>query len=214
MKDKGFIGIWNNDIKDSEKEFRKEFLSVTSESDKEGFYTFLFSRYDDYKIITEVLYAAVYWDTVLFFSPPLAFITSLDSDLNVKGGDYAEMKDSRIVDGVVDSKNIEYIGSTVTIFGDMYETYTLLEDGANEKGRKLFENGIFNLENMKVSDDEIVEMSLNFLEYQIEKFQDSADSASEDTTVELNDNPLANRFYDKEEVVMRQEKKPLGDLNV
>ena len=72
MEDKSFFCVWNDSLKESKEEFSKKFIEITSNDDKEGLYTFFFSRFsiDEHKLATDVLYINIYKETVLFFPHP------------------------------------------------------------------------------------------------------------------------------------------------
>jgi len=223
MIDRGFTCIWNNSLVEAEQDFRGDFIETTSRENKEGLHTYFFSRYDNYKLITEVLYTVVYHDTVLFLWSSFGLILELDTELHVTNGKFIRITDS-IIDKISDKKNVEYLGVSTNCYGESFDTFTLKEPRANEHGRYLFDNELVEIEHIAVSDAEFIDMSMNCLEDQIEFFQDEVDRAIakeargevDEMSVELNENPLANEYYDKNEVfqMVQDNKRNLGDNDV
>lgn len=221
MIDHEIICIWNDSLQESRDEFIKEFVDLTSFQDREGLYTFVFSRYFEYRVITEVLYSVVYKNTAIFLWPTSnSFVVDVDEKLNVLGGDYLTFKQD-VYTEIGKSPNIDYLSTIVSPMGNVFEAFTLKEPLANKYGKEIFENvfkqGYFNLDSIYITDDYMVELSLNYLEERILKFHDQVDKAidTDDENAQLSENPYANRYYDRGETDnMAEFKRALTDQDV
>lgn len=223
MKDKGFICIWNDSLEDSRKEFSKEFLDITSKDDKEGIYTFFFSRFslNDHKVSTDVLYVNVYENTFLFFWPlSNSLIVDLDDQLNVTDALNIH-PDKNIMSELIESNNIISLGLVVSKMGHLYEGYTLKDNRGRDLGIKIFDelylSHKMDIDSIKVSDDDIIDMTMEYLDVKIEEYQSVVDKSidEDEADVRLNENPYGNRFWDKDDIPRPMEvKRGLGDTNV
>lgn len=66
------IAIYDIDLDESIKEFKKEFNEISKQSDPTGTHTFTFSKYDNNTVTTEIFYCSFYKKTVLIYSSQLA----------------------------------------------------------------------------------------------------------------------------------------------
>jgi len=209
--------IWDNSLQDAADTFKEEILKISSKKDKTSdFYTYSFSRYIDYKVYSETIYALVRSDTIMFLWSPLAMALFLDVGLKVTGGDSGELlAEDSIISKFIELPNIEYIGMTGNMNGEIYEVFTIKDEIPNKKAKHLFDNGLINTVGLAISEDDTIHLSMEFLNYQIEKFnvQVEASLKSEDPVPGIEENPFANEYFDHD-IIAQDEKRPLGDHNV
>jgi len=223
MEDKEFICVWNDSLKDSIKEFTKEFREITSEDDKEGIYTFFFSRFslEEHKLVTDVLYSFIFQNTFLFLWPySNSMVLDLDDMLNVTDGINAHV-DNNIMGEICETPNIDYIGDIVSSRGHGFGVFTLNEMSGKILGiqlyEEIFENHVIDMEDVIVSNDDIIEVSLEYLNYKIENLQEIVDKSIDEDEADprLVENPYADRFYDKDDAPQPlNTKRMLGDSNI
>jgi hypothetical protein len=213
MNDHGFFTIWNNSLDESRKEFVNKFVELTSSENKEGLYTFIFSRYDDFKTITETLYSIVYKDTAFFLWSPDNLVLYLDTELGVIDSKSIDLNIS-IIDKIIETPNLEYLGFLVDGIGKGFHTFTLKEQYAYELGKELFDDHLINIENITISESDLIDLTLEHLDFVTEHFQEIVVKAIEKDEYDprIVENPFANAYFDKDEIPqMTEEKRTLNE---
>jgi len=220
MRDRGFVCIWNDSVEEAVKEFINFNLNLTE--DKEGAYTFLFCRYEEYRLVTDVLYASVYKNTVLFFwAINNSLVLELDEHLNVIDGTGITREETTVMHTLFDKPNIVHLDELITTRGNCFEVFTLKETESKEAGEylytKLFKSRLVDPDKLIIRDEDLIDISLKYLKHRIETFDDIVDEAIEkdEDDPRLTENPMANRYYDKDDMPQPlKEKRMLGDNNV
>lgn len=209
--------IFNNSIEESIKEFKEEVIRISADSKNKNVnevYSFSFSRYDDYKVITEKIYVLVYPYTIIFLWSPVALALFLDDQLQVNDGDSGELKAEDSILGKFDAlPNIHYMGSIFNMRGELFEAFTIEDEIPQKNAENLFKNRLLKIDDISPEEDDIIHVSMEFLNYQIEKFktQIEASLSSEDEPLpSIEENPFANEYYDRD-ILPREDKKPLGE---
>lgn len=218
----GYEVIWGDSLVESRDEFIKLFVELTESPDREGIYSFIFCRYSEYQLITDVIYSVVYNSTALFFSGVTSsLVLDLDNKLNItKTANFIE-HEKTIMSVIFDSPNVEYLGEFPGINGLMYDAFTLKEEVSLEAGKKLFENIYINhlisIDSFLVPEQDIADITLDYLKHRIETFDEIVEKSlkSDEEDPRLVENPFSNRFYDKDDVptAMTVPRK-IGDENV
>jgi hypothetical protein len=218
----GYIPIWEDSLVEARDKFIKLFVELTESPDREGIYAFVFCRYSEFQLITDVIYSVVYDSTALFFSGVTSsLVLDLDDKLNIiKTANVIEYEKT-IMSVLFDSPNIEYLGEFPGINGLMYDAFTLKEEASLEVGKNLFENiyknHIICIDKILVPEEDIADITIDYLKLRKEKFEEIVDKSiiSDEEDPRLVENPLAYRFYDKDDlpqVVTIPQK--IGDENV
>ena len=214
MRDHEIICSWNNSLKDSIDEFIGEFKELTSQENKEGFYTFFFSRYDNYKIITEVIYVIVYKDTALFFWPFLSMVLELDNELKIVDGSVLNI-DNNIMNALRETPNLEFLGFMPNDMGNCFDIFTLKDEKPKEIGTKIFKEGMINMNNIRVDETDFIDTSLQYLDYVIENFGNVVNKAmlQDEDDLQLNENPYADMYYNRDALqeILQRNKRALNE---
>jgi len=211
--------IFNSSIEESIKLFKEEILRISAESKKTNrneIHNFAFCRYNDYKVITEQMYVLVYPNTILFLWSPAALALFLDKQLQIdteNSGDRGELQpEDSIIGKFQELPNIHYVGSVFNMKGELFEAFTINDTIPKKNAIRLFENDLLDIDNISPDIDDIIHVSMEFLNFQIEKFmlqiEDSVNS--EDAPhPSIDENPFANLYYDHD-IVQIENKKPIG----
>lgn len=212
--------VFHNSKKETIEILKEQILSISSDNQstrENSVHNYAFCRYDDYKVITEKMNVLTYPYTIIFLWSPVAVALFLDDKLQVNGGDSGELKpeDSLMFD-FIDLPNIDYLGSIFNNKGELFEAFTVKDETPNIVAKRLFNNRLIPIDNISIEEDDLIHISMEFLKYQIEKFETQIEASlkSEDEPhPALNENPFANKYYDHD-VIPLEEKKPLGDQSI
>jgi len=220
MIDRGIIAFYNDDMVELRQEFKDEFNRLT-EKNEEGLYTFLFSSYHEYMVTTEIVFCMIYEDTALFFVTPYAMQLSLDNNLMVKSGDiYPNGQTFETLFAEGDNSSVVHIGECCNSKGYAYGIYSFGYKRALAAAIEMVNNETYDIEQLIIDDQDLIDVSIDYLEVRIQKFQDQVDKSHElEEPVEgLDENPYSNAYYDNEGKPLKNnpltQVERLGDGNV
>lgn len=209
--------IFHNSIEESIKIFKEEIINISADSknkNRNEIYNFAFCRYDDYKIKTEQMYVLVYPDTILFLWSPVALALFLSDQLLVNNGDRGELQpEDSIISKFQELPNIHYIGSVFNMKGELFEAFTINDEIPKANAIRLFENDLLDVDEISPDIDDIIYVSMEYLNYQTEKFKAQIEDSigSEDAPVpSIEENPFANQYYDHD-ILPIENKRKLGE---
>lgn len=220
MIDHGIIAFYNDDLVEQKIEFKNEFNRLT-EDGEEGLYTFLFSWYHEYTVTTEIVFCMIFEKTALFFVTPYAVKLSLDNNLMVSSGDIVpsgERFEKMFAEG--ENSPVTHIGECCNSHGYVYGIYAFGYERALNAAINIVENEFYNSELLIIDDQDMIDISMDFLEYRINKYQEQVERSFEleEPIAGLDENPYANEFYDDDGRRMlrgpMQQSRMLGDNNV
>jgi hypothetical protein len=183
---------------DLKTEFKNEFnrLSVDGE---EGLYTFFFSSYHEYVINTEIIFCIIYDNTALFFVTPYSMQLTLDNNLMVSGGDVTPTGNTfekLFAEG--DNSDVIHIGECCNSKGFSYGIYSFSYKKALKDAINKVESEIYDAEILVIDDQDMIDISMDYLEHRIERFQQQIQRSFEleEAVAGLAENPYSNQFYD------------------
>lgn len=220
MINRGITAFYGDDLLELKNEFKEEFNSLTDSQD-EGLYTFMFSSYHEYIITTEIVYCMVYEKTALFFVTPYAMQVRLDNNLMVTGGDVnpvGETFEALFIDG--DKSSLIHIGECCNSKGYTYGIYAFDYTDALNSAIEKVNNGDYSCEALVINDDLLLDVSIDYLDIRIQKFQEQVERSQEleEPIAGLDENPYANAYYDNEGKAIQNrplnQSERLGDHNV
>lgn len=214
----GITCIWADSLSDIRKDFATEFNRMMEEGEvNQGIHVFYFSRYKDYKIYTEQLVAHIYSDTVIFYLYNGSMVLDLDDKMQVINGDI--LPKNHLVLSALNEKEetLDYINWVCTPDGHAFEAYTLTYNKPMLRAYEIFDNDDYYLSGLSIEEDELIDVSLMYLSDKIEKWEEDINNsiASDQAGVDIDDNPFANKFYDRaERYQMREDSVRIGDEQV
>lgn len=217
------VAFYNDDIDELKKEFKDEFNQITSEG-KLGWYTFYFSSYNDYTIRTEFVHCYLYEDTVLFFINPCSMLMTLNNDLQVNQGELISNGDIflRMFWDDTDTSDIVFLDDVCTKTGFFYGLFTFKYDNALNSAIDHVSSGLLDIEHLVIDEDDLIDVSLDYLEERISKFEHQIDRSfeMEEPIAGMDENPFQNDYYDSEIFGRKRRSGPIesvrriGDSNV
>jgi hypothetical protein len=183
----------------------------------EGAHIFYFCKYKDYKLYTEQLTAHIYQDTVLFYLYCGSMVMDLDEQMQVISGDIVPL--NHLVLSALNDKEatIEQVGAVCTVDGHAFDVMSLKYPKPLQRAYQIYDNEDYYLSGLDVNEDELIDITLLMLATKVEEWQSEIEASvkSDSATVTMDDNPFANRFYDRTEgFQMRQDKIRIGDKEV
>lgn len=214
----GITAIWADNLDEIRKEFTTEFnRMMEDEEGNEGIHVFYFSRYKDYKIYTEQLTAHIYSDTVIFYLYGGSMVLDLDEQMQVTNGDI--IPKNHLVLSALNEKTatLEHLGWICTPQGHAFDGYSLKYNKPMMRAYEIFDKEHYNIDGLDIDEGEFIDISLMFLSDKIEKWEEDINNsiAKDQASVDIDDNPFANKFYDRsEEYQMRNDKIRIGDRKV
>lgn len=208
MQYKDTIVFYNNDAEDLKKEFKSEFNKLIDIEKSEGLYTFYFSWYDNYKIKTELCYCLVTDKTAIFMWYTGSMVLELDPNLQVLSGDILP-ESIRFGDTFSgdESSTLIYLDTLCNLYGDVFEIYTVKYDNPLRYANEQLDNAWLCIDELRVDEDDMMFVSLEYLDETIDTFHNKVEDAIESDSpyIGLDENPYANRYYDKEfKIKMKQ----------
>jgi len=208
--------FYNDDFDELKKEFKIEFNRIIEDGDSEGLHPFYFCYYKDYQLHTELCYCMITPKTAVFLLSPCRLTLMLNEKFEVESGDISP--DSVVFEKLLsnsDDSDLVYIDSIYNRNGHGYFIYSLKYTKPKKELEYMVENEMIDIERINVNEDEMTEIALDYLEQKIEYFNNKIDEAIDldSPYVGIDENPYANRFYDKE-YNMRSHSIRLGDNNV
>lgn len=216
----GITCIWADSLSDIRKDFTTEFNRMMEEGElNEGIHVFYFTRYKDYKVYTEQITAHIYADTVIFYLYSGSMVFDLDDSMQVTNGDIVP-KNHLVLAALNEnekSDTLEYIDWVCTPQGHVFEAYTLKYNKPMLRAYEIFDNDDYYLSGLDIRVDELIDTSLMYLADKIEKWEEDVNTsiATDQASVNIEDNPFANKFYDRAEgYQMREDKIRIGDKQV
>lgn len=217
MKFTGITTIWADTPEDIRAEFTQEFNRMVDEEGIEGAHIFYFCKYKDYKLYTEQLTAHIYQDTVLFYLYGGSMVMELDEQMQVTSGDMFPM--NHLVLSALNDKEstIERVGEVCTVDGHAFDVMSLKYPKPLQRAYQIYDNEDYYLSGLDVDEEELIDITLLMLATKVEEWQSEVESSvkTDTASVNMNDNPFANRFYDRAEgLQMRQDKIRIGDREV
>lgn len=198
MIDNGITAFYNDDIVNLKLEFKSEFNRLVEEKNI-GLHTFIFSSYHEYIVNSEILHCMMYDDTVLFFVTPCNLYINLDHTLNVIGGGVNSNGNTfelMFVDG--DTPDVVYIGECCNSKGFIYGIYTFTYKKSLDLAVTKVDSDAYNAEILVIDDQYIIDVSMDYIDHRIERFQEQVDRSFEldEPLAGLDENPYSNEFYD------------------
>lgn len=217
MQFTGITTIWGDTPEEIRLEFTTEFNRMVEDEEVSGIHVFYFCRYKDYKIYTEQLTAHIYDDTVIFYLYCGSMVIDLDESMQIITGDI--FPDNYLVKTALFDKKpvIDYLGWVCTPQGHAFEGFSLKFEKPMQRAYEIFDNEDYFLSGLDVLEDELIDISLMYLNSKIEKWESEISNAviADQASTTIDDNPFANKFYDREEEYrMRNDKIKLGDREV
>lgn len=190
--------FYNDDMVALKTEFKNEFNRLTTEGD-EGVYPFIFSSYHEYVINTEIVFCIIYDETALFFVTPYAMQLTLNNNLMVSGGDVTpsgNIFETMFAEG--DESDVVHIGECCNSKGFAYGIYAFSYKKALQCAINKVESENYDAELLVIDDQDLIDISMDYLEHRIERFQQQIDRSFEleEAVAGLDENPYSNEFYD------------------
>lgn len=217
------VAFYNDDINELKKEFKDEFNEITKAGSL-GWYTFYFSSYNDYTIRTEFVHCYLYEDTALFFVNPCSMLLLLNNDLQVDGGDINSNGDIflRMFWNDEESSDIVFLDDICTRRGAFYGVFSFKYEKALNAAKNHFASGLLDIEHLELDEDDLTEISLDYLDERISKFEKQIDRSLEleEPIDGMDENPFQNDFYDVDVTGRKRRTGPIessiriGDKNV
>lgn len=217
MEFSGITTIWVDSPKDIREQFTTEFNRMVDEEGVSGIHIFYFSRYKDYTIYTEQLVAHIYDDTVIFYLYSGSMLIQLDASMEITTGDIVPSNHLVLSSLYDDNPIMENVGWVCTPQGHSFEGFSLKFEKPLQRAYEIFDNENYYLSGLTVDEDEIIDVSLMFLKYKVSMWMQEINSSvtADQPTPTIDDNPFANKFYDREEdYQMRDDKMSFGDSEV
>lgn len=217
MKDHDVIAIWEDNIDLMREEFKEVFNDISNTPDNHGLYTFILSAYNEYRIISEIVYVQIFDKFVLFLTPNYHMLLNLDDELQVVNGDilpHSVLFTAAMFDNIPD---VELIGPVVDAIGNWYDVYSLRYETPLELSIDYYERDIIDLNGISIDDEYLMDASLKFLEYRVELFalQIEKTLTNESSTLDIEENPLQNAYFDRDiHLKMMREQRTLGNTDV
>jgi hypothetical protein len=198
MIDHNIISFYNDDPVDLKKEFKDEFNRLTEDGD-EGLYTFLFSSYHEYTVNTEIVFCVIYEDTALFYVTPYSVQLNLDTNLMVTGGEVTpngNLFETMFAEG--EKSDVVHIGECCNSSGYVYGIYAFSYDKALKSAIAKVESERYNPEILVIDDQDMIDVSMDYLEQRIERFKEQVERSFEleEAVAGLDENPYSNEYYD------------------
>jgi len=217
MEFSGITTIWVDSPKDIRGEFTTEFNRMVDDEGVSGVHLFYFSRYKDYTIYTEQMVAHIYEDTVIFYLYCGSMMIQLDESMQIVTGDI--VPSNHLVLSALHDENpiIDNIGWVCTPEGHSFEAYSLKFEKPLQRAYEMFDNEHYSLAGLDVLETELIDVSLMYLNQKIETWSEEINNSVEadHASATIDDNPFANKFYDREEAYqMRDDKMRIGDRKV
>lgn len=205
-------------------EFKVEFNKILDESSDNKGYRLYFSSYDDYKVTTEIVFCIVYAETVLFFVSPIKLVVNVDAQLLVTdGGLVTDIDTETIFDQINDGNtpseiyvntnsifdifsdgsmpSIVYLNDCCNSYGYAFDIFTINKQSNIESAIKILDDELYNCDEFYIDENELMVVALDYLQERIELYKEEIENSieAEEASVNLNDNPYANDYYDYDE---------------
>lgn len=197
MIDHEYIAIFSDDLEETFEDF-KALLEAIYE-DKDGLYTVFFSRYNSYTIYTEVLYIIKYNNNLIFLE--YLSVIKINLDQNLVPIDIQTVLGSEIfIKNMYLNDNVEFLGIVTDHIGNTMYSFCLNDDVSINFGEYWLVNLLDQIDGIHVPEQDMLEVSINYLEIRIEKFKNSIQRVLNTGEVYegIGENPFYDAFNDRE----------------
>lgn len=199
MIDHEYTAIFSDDIEETFEDFKVVLEAIREE--KDGLHTLFFSRYNEYRIYTEVLYIIKNEENLIFLEYPSAIRLNVDNNLTPTSLDTI-LGTEIFVKTMYLNNNVEFIGDVPDYKGNMLHAYCLNNDESLQFGQYWFKNLQDQVDGIHIPEIDMVEISRAYLEFRIEKFKNNIQRVINTGEVYegMHENPFSNDFFDHEEI--------------
>lgn len=195
MIDHEYTAIFSDDAKDTFEDLKVVLESFSN--DEDGLHKVFFSRYFEYKVVTEVLYVLKQEGFLIFFDYPTAHVLGVNPKLEPVSDSYVEAQ--TFVKLMYTPHNVEYLDTVSDIYGNMFNIFVANDPDSIGYGRFWMSTHIDIIDQIATPEEIIKEMSERYLEVRVQKFKNSVQRVIDtgESNDHLNDNPFANMLFDQ-----------------
>ncbi len=196
LLDNGIIAVFNDSAENTVEDFESIMEGLNSSNALNGLYTIFFSRYFDYKIITEVLLILKYNTEYIFIDHPISYNMLLNNQLDMYSFAY---DNSQTFIKLFSKDYTNLLGEFYTDKGNLLDIYCLSDDDGILFGNKWVKEQIDLIDDLIIPlDEEFEEISKKYLEIRKEKFQLKLNEviAKDEPYDGFDTNPFSQVYYD------------------
>ncbi len=197
MIDHDIVAIYSDDPKETFDDLRATLEAIFMEED--GLHTVFFSRYFEYKIITELLYVIKKDGFFIFLESPYSYNVILNKDLEPELEQYTEAQ--TFVKLMYSTGNVEHIDTICDDKGNLLYLYSLPDQESINYVNNWKKNSIDCIDTIHTEQSYFEDISLAYLKIRKEKFKQLIKRVIDNDEVYegLDENPFSHMYYDKED---------------
>ncbi len=199
MIDHDIVAIYSDDPKETFDDFKATLEAIYAEED--GLHTVFFSRYFDYKIITELVYIIKQDGFFIFLESPFSYNVLLNKDLEPELEQYTEAQ--TFIKLMYSTGNVEHADTLCDDKGNLLYLYSLPDQESINYIKYWKNNFVDCIDTLQTDQLYFEEISLAYLKVRKEKFEQLIQRVIENDEVYegFDDNPFSHMYYDKEDGV-------------